>query len=111
LSTIGAALEQCERCTSDKLLSSTSTVHVGLEWLASLAIGFGSMPLSLLTRFISRAVFGINVPVKGTEFMDMDIGYGAVVKHTGGKPNPSADETNHTSHDKETESSPLRNGK
>lgn len=37
------------------------------------------IPLSLLTRFITRAVFGINVPKAGTEKVEMDIGYGAVV--------------------------------
>jgi hypothetical protein len=51
---------------------------VGVEWIISLAIGFGVIPLSLLVRVISRAVFGINVPRTDEEHVDMDIGYGAV---------------------------------
>ena len=46
----------------------------------SLAIGFGVIPLSLLTRFISRSVFGVNVPREDADQVDMDIGYGAVMK-------------------------------
>jgi hypothetical protein len=54
-------------------------VCAGLEWLASLLIGLGVLPLSFLTRFITRAVFKVNVPRAGTDRVDMDIGYGAVV--------------------------------
>jgi hypothetical protein len=39
-----------------------SHVCAGLEWLVSLLIGTGVIPLSLLIRFISRNFFGINVP-------------------------------------------------
>lgn len=45
----------------------------------SIFIGFGVLPLSLLTRFISRAVFGCNVPSADDDRVDMDLGYGAVV--------------------------------
>lgn len=51
----------------------------GTEWIISIVIGLGVIPLSLLTRVISRAVFGINVPSEGDDKVDMDIGYGAVV--------------------------------
>lgn len=51
----------------------------GTEWLVSVLIGLGVIPLSLLTRFITRAVFGVNVPREGDDRVDMDIGYGAVV--------------------------------
>jgi hypothetical protein len=46
----------------------------------SVAIGLGVIPLSLLTRFITRNVFHVNVPKAGMNKVDMDIGYGAVVE-------------------------------
>ena len=46
----------------------------------SIAIGFGTVPLSLLTRFVTRACFGVNVPRQDADQVDMDIGYGAVVR-------------------------------
>lgn len=52
----------------------------GTEWLVSICIGLGVLPLSLLTRFISRAVFGCNVPAADDDRVDMDLGYGAVVE-------------------------------
>lgn len=44
----------------------------------SVLIGLGVIPLSLLTRFISRAVFACNVPSADDDHVDMDLGYGAV---------------------------------
>jgi hypothetical protein len=53
--------------------------YAGEEWLVSLAIGAGCVPVSFLVRFITRACFGVNVPQAGMDVVDMDIGYGAVV--------------------------------
>lgn len=41
------------------------------------------LPLSFLTRFITRAIFHKNVPDTDAAEVDMDIGYGAVVRHDG----------------------------
>lgn len=53
----------------------------GTEWAISIAIGFGCLPLSILTRFITRAVFKHNVPRADADIVDMDIGYGGRVVH------------------------------
>jgi len=51
----------------------------GVEWAVSLAFGFVSFPLSMATRFISRNVFGCNLPRKGQDVAEMDLGYGTKV--------------------------------
>jgi hypothetical protein len=48
----------------------------------SIAIGVGVVPLSFITRFITRAVFKQNIPSRDENHVDMDIGYGAIVAHT-----------------------------
>lgn len=56
-------------------------IHAGWEWLASILIGLGVIPLSFITRFVSRAIFKQNIPAPNADHVDMDIGYGAVVNH------------------------------
>lgn len=58
----------------------------------SIAIGFGTIPLSLLTRFVARTCFGINVPQEGSDQVDMDIGYGAVVKDADSASEPPSED-------------------
>lgn len=43
-------------------LKGSLSLRAGVEWAVSIAIGLGVIPLSLLTRWVSRQIFGINVP-------------------------------------------------
>lgn len=79
--------------------------HADQEWLVSIAIGFGAIPLSLLTRFISRNVFGVNVPQDGADRVDMDIGYGAVLRG-----NEKGKDGSDASSSDGKDSSPLKKG-
>lgn len=61
-------------------------IRAGWEWLGSILIGAGCIPVSFIVRFITRNVFGVNVPEEGIDKVEMDIGYGAVVTtHSEGK--------------------------
>lgn len=95
-------------------------IRTGWEWLVSLAIGAGCIPVSFVTRFITRNVFGVNVPQAGMDNVEMDIGYGAVVTpHSEGKTAVVSDSeaangggtSNGVKDNKNTELTALKNAK